>query len=895
MTTPLTIGNEFVVNTTWPGSQSNPDIAVLSDGRFVFVWEDNSASGGDTSDKAVRGQIYAADGSRSGAEFLVNTTTSQGQGNPSVAPLTNGGFVVVWEDGSASGGDTSNKAVRGQMYTSAGVASGGEFLVNTTTTNDQSAPVVGGLANGGFVILWEDSSASGGDTSSKAVRGQMYTSAGATSGGEFLVNTTTTNDQSVPAVATLTGGGFVVVWQDSSQSGGDTSSLAVRGQMYTSAGATSGGEFLVNATTNGIQGTPAIAALTDGGFVVTWADSSATGGDTSSLAIRGQKFTSAGAPSGGEFLVNTTTAGNQILPSVAGLSDGGFIVTWTDDSQIGGDTSLEAVRGQMYAANGAPSGSEFLVNTTTFNPQSNSRIGALPDGGFAVAWTDGSSTGDDPNNTAIRAQLFHATTLSIAATDASKAEGGAGGTPFTFTVTRAGDTTGTSSVNYAVAGSGADAASADDFQGGNFPNGTVTFTAGETAKTITVTVAGDTAVEADEGFTVTLSNAANGGITTAIANGTIQNDDTAPPADNGGGGGGDPQDPTVTVRPSGLVDALLAMVSTMVADPAERAPLTGPISAYVPAAAATSIAARPVTVAPAFGAEPGAPIVISGGGKGEEALVVDARRLSAGSMLRLDDVAFAVLLGSATVHTGNSPQYLVGDGGRQNVTLGAANDTLYAGEGDDVVAAAGGADLLYGNTGTDLLFGNAGADTLFGGQGSDTVYGGRDDDLLYGDRDDDQLFGGEGDDREFGGDGADLLFGNQGSDTLYGNVGADTLYGGLGDDTLFGGRDDDLLFGDAGNDLLFGDLGNDTLSGGSGADVFAFGEHRIAGRGDGNDVITDFNAAEGDRIQLRNGLTYSLRANAVGEAVIVWSDNDSVTLRGIGVRDVQSGWFIPIG
>ena len=53
--------------------------------------------------------------------------------------------------------------------------------------------------------------------------------------------------------------------------------------------------------------------------------------------------------------------------------------------------------------------------------------------------------------------------LAIAAAAASKAEGNTGSTPFTFTVTRSGDTTGASSATYTVSGSGANAANAADF------------------------------------------------------------------------------------------------------------------------------------------------------------------------------------------------------------------------------------------------------------------------------------------------------------------------------------------------------------------------------------------------------------------------------------------------
>ncbi len=120
------------------------------------------------------------------------------------------------------------------------------------------------------------------------------------------------------------------------------------------------------------------------------------------------------------------------------------------------------------------------------------------------------------------------TTLAISATSASQTEGNSGSKAFTFTVTRAVNTTGTNNVNWAVTGSGSNPANATDFVGSVLPSGTVSFAAGETSKVITVDVQGDTTVELNENFTVTLSNATNGAtITTATATGAIQNDDTS--------------------------------------------------------------------------------------------------------------------------------------------------------------------------------------------------------------------------------------------------------------------------------------------------------------------------------------------------------------------------------
>ena len=121
--------------------------------------------------------------------------------------------------------------------------------------------------------------------------------------------------------------------------------------------------------------------------------------------------------------------------------------------------------------------------------------------------------------------------LSISATSANRNEGNSGSTPFTFTVTRSGDTSGPTSVSYEVAGGGTNPANAFDFTGATLPSGTVNFAANQTSKTITVNVNGDGLTESNEDFTVTLSNPAGGvTIATETATGTIINDDSSPAA-----------------------------------------------------------------------------------------------------------------------------------------------------------------------------------------------------------------------------------------------------------------------------------------------------------------------------------------------------------------------------
>jgi Calx-beta domain-containing protein len=109
-------------------------------------------------------------------------------------------------------------------------------------------------------------------------------------------------------------------------------------------------------------------------------------------------------------------------------------------------------------------------------------------------------------------------TLSI--NNVSLAEGGSGTTSFTFTVTLSAASGLPVSLDFATADGSAVAPG--DYQS---QTGSVTFSLGQTTKTITVLVEGDGSSEANETFTVALSAAINGSITAGTGTGTILNDD----------------------------------------------------------------------------------------------------------------------------------------------------------------------------------------------------------------------------------------------------------------------------------------------------------------------------------------------------------------------------------
>ena len=121
-------------------------------------------------------------------------------------------------------------------------------------------------------------------------------------------------------------------------------------------------------------------------------------------------------------------------------------------------------------------------------------------------------------------------TFAISPSTVTKPEGNSGSTAYPFTVTRTGGTAFAAEIDWTATPTGSNPASPDDFVGGAFPSGTLSFAANTATATITVNVAGETSNESDEQFKVTLSNGRTfGTITTATAIGTITNDDAAAP------------------------------------------------------------------------------------------------------------------------------------------------------------------------------------------------------------------------------------------------------------------------------------------------------------------------------------------------------------------------------
>lgn len=246
------------------------------------------------------------------------------------------------------------------------------------------------------------------------------------------------------------------------------------------------------------------------------------------------------------------------------------------------------------------------------------------------------------------------------------------------------------------------------------------------------------------------------------------------------------------------------------------------------------------------------------------AFLTNDANLSISTLMAGDDVV--TVRGSPTAAADTSFTGL-GYGGNDLMIGGGSFTSFDGGDGADTLQAASAAQtVLRGGNGDDSIVGGLGFDDINGNKGDDTIDGGA----------------GPGNDWLVGGQGNDLIIGHNGKNQVLGNLGNDTLHGGDGGDVVRGGQGDDSLVGGAGADFISGDRGNDTESGGLGADIFHSSQDV------GIDRVLDFSVAQGDRVQLDPGTTFTV-SQVGADTIIDFGGGSEMILVGVQMSSLPPG------
>lgn len=397
------------------------------------------------------GSIYATNGS----EYAISGSLPGDQVCPRLSIKPSGGYLV-WQDNITDGSGLGVSAVRLDPTLSTAFST---FRVNQQGADDQENPDVAALNDGGAAFVWQ-----GGPQGAQHIYARFMLPNLLWVTNDVMANASTEYAQMTPVVTALANGNVVVAWASLNQAA-PGSMQDVYAQMFSPAGQKQGGEFQVNQFASFNQRSPAIAALSDGRFVVVWVSEQQRFGEaygalslatsmSPSVDVYARLFSSSGAPLGNEFLVNTSS-NICANPRVAAAADGTFMVVWSERdlmtrtngwdiwarpfsavgsgglvrcvnthlygdqyrpevsasgadylvvwTSLGQDGSWEGAYGQFLQSNGSPLDGEFRVNTTTVSRQMHPAVAADSTGRFLAVWTTFTA---GPNSFDLSAQRF---------------------------------------------------------------------------------------------------------------------------------------------------------------------------------------------------------------------------------------------------------------------------------------------------------------------------------------------------------------------------------------------------------------------------------------------------------------------------------------------------------
>ena len=349
------------------------DITTLSDGSYIVTWIQQDGF-------TIEAQKFNAGGQAVGEIFEIGASvTGAGKVDVKLTATDDGGFAAGFTN-NANAGDTWY-----EQY-------GADGVIVRTTQWDQSsttlAEITGAIASSGdFIFLAEADAFGDGDLYLQMRKISDGTAANINNSSTFFkLNSDLVAglQGSVDIAVSDTGTSLAAAWIDN-----QTSSFRLRIFNVDSNGAqptitAETGSIDIAGTVSGLDFGPQVVAMANGGFVVAWHDNS--GNDTpdaSSYSIHAKMYAADGTALSGEITVNSIFAGLQARPDILALKNGGFVVTW--DDQSGSDRNIA---GQMFDAFGNRVGGQFTVNTHTSGTDYDSRITELADGRIVVVWAN---------------------------------------------------------------------------------------------------------------------------------------------------------------------------------------------------------------------------------------------------------------------------------------------------------------------------------------------------------------------------------------------------------------------------------------------------------------------------------------------------------------------------
>ena len=309
-------------------------IQGLSNGSFAVVW---SSSSGD-----ILYQRFDTSGAAIDLDpfFVSDSLTETGLERPEMVTLASNDVVVSYIATDVNAGFYMRTLPGDDVEANMGTS----VLLKSFNTVDETVSSLVALTGGGYAYAHTTDNLDG------TYNIKIVVDNGSPIETDFAITTPFVDDLKV---VELDNGNLLTVWKSELAEGFEQTTIKARivgsdGSLITDTNVIGRDVFDVNFNSmDGGDYSPDVAVLSNGNFVVVWTDLHEDGDGG---AIFGQIFDQDGNSVGEDFLINATTQGNQYMPSVAANDNGTFVVSWTDEQT---DSNTHRVMAQQFANDGS--------------------------------------------------------------------------------------------------------------------------------------------------------------------------------------------------------------------------------------------------------------------------------------------------------------------------------------------------------------------------------------------------------------------------------------------------------------------------------------------------------------------------------------------------------------
>ena len=301
----------------------------------------------------IRARFFRLDGSAVGPDIRVNETTAGTQTGVSSLALNDGSVLITWR--SPDPLNSGNSHLFGRRFSADGEVLTGEVKLSASGADGSYSFSQRSGSTGLLIFAYENDG---------EIQGRSFHPATlADQTGEAQLNTTLAGTPASVAFQTLSNNHLLLRFESPEGGANGTEirnrvfSVGTNGTLTPVTINSSTDDYLVNTTASGDQTGVRSNRLADGRVLEVW--QSTDTGDGSGTTIRARYMSSTGTPTGSDFVLNTTTDDNQRSPIILGFNDGRRLVWWHSFENGTTDT----IRGRWVDHNGALGASDFVITT----------------------------------------------------------------------------------------------------------------------------------------------------------------------------------------------------------------------------------------------------------------------------------------------------------------------------------------------------------------------------------------------------------------------------------------------------------------------------------------------------------------------------------------------------